>query len=128
MRGVERALARGNLCGPVGRGRAWIRGEHTAQIGGGLRSVLGGVRRVLTATIEFVGGVAVVGHDLVQPLVQSSHGIGEVLGALVRLGNCARIRARTGHAFEVPRQRFETFLDGGEFSANGVIAAVWPRI
>jgi hypothetical protein len=126
MRGVERALSCGNLCGPVGWGRDRIRDRDAARIGGWLRGVL--VRRVLTATIEFMGAVTVLGDDLIQPVVQPSHGIGEMLGALVGLGDCVGIRVSMGHAFEVPRQRFETLLDSGEFSANGVIVAVWSGI
>jgi hypothetical protein len=93
-----------------------------------LRRGLGGVRRVLAAAIELVGSVTVFSDNLVKPAVQPSHGIGEMLGALVGLGDCVGIRVRMGHAFEVPRQRFETLLDSGEFSANGIIVAVWSGI
>ena len=82
----------------------------------------------MAAAIEFVGAVTVFSDNLVKPAVQLSHGIREAFGPLVRLGDGVRIRVGMGHAFEVPRQRFETFLDGGEFSANGIIVAVWPGI
>ena len=82
----------------------------------------------MAAAIELVGSVTVFSDNLVKPAVQLSHGIREAFGALVGLGDCVGIRVRMGHAFEVPRQRFETLLDSGEFSANGIIVAVWSGI
>lgn len=122
--GIERALTRGNLRGPVGRDRAWTRSWSRRRGSRRLRSELAGVRRILAAAIEFVGAVTVLGDDLVEPAVQPGHGIGKMPGALVGLGECIRIGVGAGHALEMPRQRFEAFLDRGKLSANGVLAAV----
>ena len=96
-----------------------------AWIGGRLRRGLGRVGRVQTAAIEFLGAVAALGHDLIQPAVQPSHGIREVLRALVPLRPRTLIRVGVSQAFKMACQRFEAFLDRGKFAADGVLAIVW---
>jgi hypothetical protein len=74
--------------------------------------------------MEFVGGVAALGDDLVKPAVQPGHGIREVVCALVRLRDQGRLGVGVRHTFELPRQDIETLINGGKVCANGVLVVV----
>ena len=86
----------------------------------------GGLRR------DMAWGRAAFVDNLVEPAVEPGQCFGDAVGRGLRhwdrrgcRGNRrARLRIRVRHAFELPRQRVETLIDGGEVLAAGVLVVV----
>jgi hypothetical protein len=94
-------------------------------------------RRVSRAAVKIGGGRAAFLNDLIEPPVEPRQRFCDTVGA-ARFGGWAwsgawlrihmrrshRRRIRMSHAFELPSQRVETIVDGGEVLADGVLVVV----
>ena len=91
-------------------------------------------RRITRPLPDFARGGAALVNDLIEAAVEPGQGLGDAVGCLRRCWHVRRRRGSSGtrlrvglrHAFELPRQRIETIVDGSEVLADVFVVIRFP--